>query len=149
MSDVEKIGCQVKCSKEVAGVSTKTKTSENNTMDYRVSGTILVAFVICICSRVQADFKYNVSLAQMSTCRHYNIPMIRGYNYADFFHIPHMKNNKLAENELLHLKFYVMTARDAHILLSATDHPRLLDRVYEIGKDLVREKCLKLKLCTF
>ncbi|XP_061401757.1 neuronal acetylcholine receptor subunit beta-4 [Musca vetustissima] len=80
----------------------------------------------------KADFKYNVSLAQMDTCRHYTIPMNRGYNYADFFHLTHLKNNKLADNELLHLKFYVMTARDAHILLSSTDQPRSKDKVYEV-----------------
>uniref|UniRef100_A0A1A9V5D9 Neurotransmitter-gated ion-channel ligand-binding domain-containing protein n=1 Tax=Glossina austeni TaxID=7395 RepID=A0A1A9V5D9_GLOAU len=73
----------------------------------------------------------------METCKHYAIPATRGYVYTDFFHIRGMNNNKLAANELLHLKFYVMTARDAHILLSVTDHPRLLDRVYEIGKEFV------------
>ncbi|KAL9919377.1 neuronal acetylcholine receptor subunit NtR [Glossina fuscipes fuscipes] len=87
--------------------------------------------VTCL-SLVQGDFKYNVSLSQMETCKHYAIPATRGYVYTDFFHIRGMNNNKLAANELLHLKFYVMTARDAHILLSVTDHPRLLDRVYEI-----------------
>uniref|UniRef100_A0A1A9ZGK1 Neurotransmitter-gated ion-channel ligand-binding domain-containing protein n=1 Tax=Glossina pallidipes TaxID=7398 RepID=A0A1A9ZGK1_GLOPL len=73
----------------------------------------------------------------METCKHYAIPATRGYVYTDFFHVRGMNNNKLAANELLHLKFYVMTARDAHILLSVTDHPRLLDRVYEIGKEFV------------
>lgn len=99
---------------------------------YLIVCGILLIFV----NGVKADLKYNVSLAQMDTCRHYSIPINRGYNYADFFHIHNMNNNKLKENELLHLKFYVMTARDAHILLSVTDHPRLMDRVYEIGRDL-------------
>uniref|UniRef100_A0A1A9WIU0 Neurotransmitter-gated ion-channel ligand-binding domain-containing protein n=1 Tax=Glossina brevipalpis TaxID=37001 RepID=A0A1A9WIU0_9MUSC len=92
------------------------------------SGLVIVIFL----SLVQGDFKYNVSLSQMETCKHYAIPATRGYVYTDFFHVRTMNNNKLAANELLHLKFYVMTARDAHILLSVTDHPRLLDRVYEI-----------------
>lgn len=94
-----------------------------------------LVIVVCL-SLVQGDFKYNVSLSQMETCKHYAIPATRGYVYTDFFHVRGMNNNKLAANELLHLKFYVMTARDAHILLSVTDHPRLLDRVYEIGKEL-------------
>lgn len=85
-------------------------------------------------NNVKADFKYNVSLAQMNTCRHYSIPNNRGYNYAEFFHVHNLNNNNLANAELLHLKFYVMTARDAHILLSVTDRPKLMDRVYEIGK---------------
>uniref|UniRef100_A0A1B0B0Q0 Farnesoic acid O-methyl transferase domain-containing protein n=1 Tax=Glossina palpalis gambiensis TaxID=67801 RepID=A0A1B0B0Q0_9MUSC len=90
-----------------------------------------LVIVTCL-SLVQGDFKYNVILSQMETCTHYAIPATRGYVYTDFFHIRGMNNNKLAANELLHLKFYVMTARDAHILLSVTDRPRLLNRVYEI-----------------
>uniref|UniRef100_A0A1I8PJ48 Neurotransmitter-gated ion-channel ligand-binding domain-containing protein n=1 Tax=Stomoxys calcitrans TaxID=35570 RepID=A0A1I8PJ48_STOCA len=93
---------------------------------------ILVALMTLSFDLTAADFKYNVSLTQMATCHHYVIPMSRGYNYADFFHVQKLKNNKLADNEVLHLKFYVMTARDAHILLSVTDHPRLVDKVYEI-----------------
>ncbi|XP_005187051.2 uncharacterized protein LOC101893266 [Musca domestica] len=93
----------------------------------------LVLWTISIgLQEAMADFKYNVSLAQMDTCRHYTIPTNRGYHYADFFHLTHLKNNKLGDNELLHLKFYVMAARDAHILLATTDHPRLSDKVYEI-----------------
>lgn len=95
---------------------------------------LIVGIIVFYIKTVQADFKYNVSLAQMHTCRHYTIPSNRGYNYADFFHIHKLDNNKMAPNELLHLKFYVMTARDAHILLSVNDHPKLMDRVYEIGK---------------
>lgn len=82
---------------------------------------------------VNGALKYNVSLSQMETCQHYLIPETRGYVYLDFFHLPQLRNNKLASDELLHLKFYVMTSRDAHILLSANDQPRLFDRVYEIG----------------
>ncbi|XP_073847024.1 neuronal acetylcholine receptor subunit NtR [Musca autumnalis] len=93
---------------------------------------IVVISAVVLVGQAKADFKYNVSLAQMDTCRHYTIPLNRGYNYAHFFHLPQLKNNKLADNELLHLKFYVMTARDAHILLASTDHPRLMDKVYEI-----------------
>ena len=89
---------------------------------------------IALPNGVIANFKYNVSLEQMATCHQYIIPNNRGYNYLDFFHIPNLNNNKLKDTELLHLKFYVMTSRDAHILLSVTDHPRLNDRVYEIGK---------------
>ncbi|KAM7342262.1 neuronal acetylcholine receptor subunit NtR [Cochliomyia hominivorax] len=93
---------------------------------------LIVGIIFLNINSIKADFKYNISLAQMDTCRHYSIPNNRGYNYADFFHITKLDNNKLAPNELLHLKFYVMTARDAHILLSVTDRPSLMDRVYEI-----------------
>ncbi|XP_037822468.1 neuronal acetylcholine receptor subunit beta-4 [Lucilia sericata] len=93
---------------------------------------LLVGIVLFYINGVKADFKYNVSLAQMHTCRHYSIPNNRGYSYADFFHIPQLNNNKLAKTELLHLKFYVMTARDAHILLAVNERPKLMDRVYEI-----------------
>lgn len=83
---------------------------------------------------VTGALKYNVSLSQMETCHHYLIPETRGYVYLDFFHVPSLRNNRLANDELLHLKFYVMTSRDAHILLSVNNQPRLFDRVYEIGK---------------
>lgn len=82
---------------------------------------------------VTGALKYNVSLSQMETCHHYLIPETRGYVYLDFFHVPFLRHNKLANDELLHLKFYVMTSRDAHILLSVNNQPRLFDRVYEIG----------------
>ncbi|XP_065367779.1 acetylcholine receptor subunit beta-type acr-3 [Calliphora vicina] len=93
---------------------------------------LIVGIVLLQLNGAKADFKYNVSLAQMDTCRHYTIPNNRGYSYADFFHIPNLNNNKVANTELLHLKFYVMTARDAHILLAVNNRPKLNDRVYEI-----------------
>lgn len=49
-----------------------------------------------------------------------------------------LDNNKARSGERLHLKFYVLTSMDAHILLSVTDRLRPTDRVYEIGKGYCR-----------
>lgn len=100
---------------------------------------------IALPNGVNANFRYNVSLEQMATCHQYIIPNNRGYNYLDFFHIRNLNNNKLKDTELLHLKFYVMTARDAHVLLSVTDRPTLSDRVYEIGKFRIKFNVKKKK----
>lgn len=79
-----------------------------------------------------ATNKYNVSLAQMDTCKELTLRNT-GYAYIHFFHIHHMDNNKVGTNERLHLKFYVLAAMDAHILLATNDKPRSRDHVYEVG----------------
>jgi len=77
--------------------------------------------------------KYNVTLSQLGTCKEYDIKGT-GYVYKDFFYIRTLNNTRTKTNEKLHLKFYVMTNMDAHILLTNTDSPRLTSKVYEIGK---------------
>ncbi|CAD7012792.1 unnamed protein product [Ceratitis capitata] len=75
--------------------------------------------------------KYNVSMAQMDTCKEFRIGST-GYAYTHFFHIHRLDNNKVNANERLHLKFYVLAPMDAHILLATNDRPSIRDRVYEV-----------------
>ena len=82
---------------------------------------------------VEGFNRYNVSFAHLSTCKEYDL-LGTGYGFKDFFPAHSLNNSQLRDNEALHLKFYVMTDMDAHILLSVTHHPRLFDRVYEIGE---------------
>ncbi|XP_034475939.1 neuronal acetylcholine receptor subunit beta-4 [Drosophila innubila] len=81
---------------------------------------------------VAAKSRYNISFAQLDTCDSINIDTSSGYAYKDFFMVHTLDNNNIKSNERLHLKFYVLTSMDAHILLSVTSHPRNSDRVYEI-----------------
>ncbi|KAH8299472.1 hypothetical protein KR044_001735, partial [Drosophila immigrans] len=76
--------------------------------------------------------RYNISFAQLDTCDSIDIDTSHGYAYKDFFMVHALDNNNIKDNERLHLKFYVLTSMDAHILLSVTSHPRHMDRVYEI-----------------
>ncbi|XP_055920838.1 acetylcholine receptor-like protein cup-4 [Eupeodes corollae] len=92
---------------------------------------VISVFAIHTFFQICGASKFNISLSNLATCEEYYIKS-RGYTYADFFNINSMKNGKTKDNERLHLKFYVMTSMDAHILLSEVDNPRKLDRVYEI-----------------
>ncbi|XP_055837476.1 acetylcholine receptor-like protein cup-4 [Episyrphus balteatus] len=87
--------------------------------------------LFAILSRFCDASKFNISLSNLATCEEYNIKS-KGYTYADFFQVNSLKNARTNDNQRLHLKFYVMTSMDAHILLSETDNPRKSDRVYEI-----------------
>ncbi|XP_039479747.1 neuronal acetylcholine receptor subunit beta-2 [Drosophila santomea] len=75
--------------------------------------------------------RFNVSFSQLDSCESYSVPNT-GYGYRTFYMLRELSNNNRKAGERLHLKFYVLTAMDAHILLSVTNHPRLNDRVYEI-----------------
>ncbi|XP_037955761.1 acetylcholine receptor subunit beta-type unc-29 [Teleopsis dalmanni] len=75
--------------------------------------------------------KYNISFAKLESCTEYDI-IRTGYVYKDFFLVHNLNNNDIETHERLHLMFYVLTPKDAHILLSVTEHPREMDRVYEI-----------------
>uniref|UniRef100_A0A0K8UNT0 Uncharacterized protein n=1 Tax=Bactrocera latifrons TaxID=174628 RepID=A0A0K8UNT0_BACLA len=94
-------------------------------------------FSVAICTitllflQLSAANKYNVSLAQMDTCKEFRIANT-GYAYTQFFHLHKLTNNKVNANERLHLKFYVLAPMDAHILLSTNDRPLSRDRVYEV-----------------
>lgn len=91
-----------------------------------------VIWLSFLCLPILAKNKYNVSMLEMATCQEYDLRNT-GYKYSDFFYVHTMNNNEIKNDELLHLKFYVLASMDAHVLLSNTDHPRLMDRVYEIG----------------
>ncbi|KAH8401944.1 hypothetical protein KR009_008797 [Drosophila setifemur] len=98
-----------------------------------------LCFLSCLCqaptpTQAESDTpktRYNVSFAQLDTCESYSVKNT-GYAYRDFFMVHSLDNNKLRNGERLHLKFYVLTTMDAHILLSVTNHLRPNDRVYEI-----------------
>ncbi|KAH8320848.1 hypothetical protein KR067_011352, partial [Drosophila pandora] len=75
--------------------------------------------------------RFNITFGQLDTCDSYSITA-SGYAYRDFFMVHSLDNNKARSGERLHLKFYVLTSMDAHILLSVTDRLRPTDRVYEI-----------------
>ncbi|EDV55558.1 acetylcholine receptor subunit beta-type acr-3 [Drosophila erecta] len=79
----------------------------------------------------QSSTRFNVSFAQLDSCESLSVPNT-GYGYRKFYILHELSNNNRKAGERLHLKFYVLTAMDAHILLSVTNHPRLNDRVYEI-----------------
>ncbi|KAI8035927.1 neuronal acetylcholine receptor subunit alpha-4 [Drosophila gunungcola] len=74
--------------------------------------------------------RFNVSFSQLESCESYKVPI--GYGYRNFFMVHTLSNNNKKAGQRLHLKFYVMTSMDAHILLSVTNHLRPNDRVYEI-----------------
>ncbi|XP_020800363.1 neuronal acetylcholine receptor subunit alpha-3 [Drosophila serrata] len=94
--------------------------------------SVALAFYSCLCLAPPiAHCKYNVSFAQLDSCESYSI-RDAGYAYRDFFMVHSLDNNKAKAGERLHLKFYVLTTMDAHILLSVTNHVRPNDRVYEI-----------------
>ncbi|XP_017045094.1 neuronal acetylcholine receptor subunit alpha-6 [Drosophila ficusphila] len=79
----------------------------------------------------QSQSRFNVSFSQLDSCESISIPNT-GYGYRTFFMVHELDNNNRKAGEWLHLKFYVMTSMDAHILLSVTNHLRGNDRVYEI-----------------
>ncbi|XP_001362061.3 neuronal acetylcholine receptor subunit alpha-10 [Drosophila pseudoobscura] len=89
---------------------------------------------LCLCLALPAHTvagRYNISFAQLDTCDSYTIKEA-GYAYRDFFMVHTLDNNQVNNNKRLHLKFYVLTSMDAHILLSVTNRLRPNDRVYEI-----------------
>ncbi|KAL7735388.1 hypothetical protein ACLKA6_003238 [Drosophila palustris] len=95
----------------------------------------LISSLLCLALTqrpVAAKSRYNISFAQLDTCDSIDIDTSSGYAYKDFFMVHTLDNNNIKANERLHLKFYVLTSMDAHILLSVTSHPRHTDRVYEI-----------------
>ncbi|KAH8348505.1 hypothetical protein KR084_008050 [Drosophila pseudotakahashii] len=75
--------------------------------------------------------RFNVSFSQLDSCESHSVAST-GYGYRKFYVLHELNNNNQKEGERLHLKFYVLTSMDAHILLSVTNHPRINDRVYEI-----------------
>ncbi|XP_016967744.1 uncharacterized protein LOC108036246 [Drosophila biarmipes] len=75
--------------------------------------------------------RFNVSFSQLDSCDSFSVPNT-GYSYRKFYMLRDLSNNNRKAGERLHLKFYVLTTMDAHILLSVTNHPRINDRVYEI-----------------
>ncbi|SPP72752.1 neuronal acetylcholine receptor subunit beta-2 [Drosophila guanche] len=92
------------------------------------------ALVLCLCLALPAHTaagRYNISFAQLDSCESYTIKEA-GYAYRDFFMVHTLDNNQIKGKERLHLKFYVLTSMDAHILLSVTNRLRPNDRVYEI-----------------
>ncbi|XP_050324674.1 uncharacterized protein LOC126755975 [Bactrocera neohumeralis] len=93
--------------------------------------SLAVCIITLLFLQLSAANKYNVSLAQMDTCKEFRIANT-GYAYTQFFHIHKLANNKVNANERLHLKFYVLAPMDAHILLSTNDRPLSRDRVYEV-----------------
>ncbi|XP_017479014.1 PREDICTED: neuronal acetylcholine receptor subunit beta-4 [Rhagoletis zephyria] len=102
-----------------------------NSLSFSSSLGLVISVVTVIFVHYAAANKYNVSLGQMDTCKELTLRNT-GYAYIHFFHIQHMNNNKVAANESLHLKFYVLAAMDAHILLATNDKPRSRDHVYEV-----------------
>lgn len=102
--------------------------------------TRLISTLLCLLlvqHPVAAKNRFNISLEQLDACESLDIPLSSGYAYKDFFVVHKFDNNKVQTNERIHLKFYVLTTMDAHILLSVTNYPRHNDRVYEIGKSVV------------
>ncbi|XP_055837523.1 uncharacterized protein LOC129905916 [Episyrphus balteatus] len=76
--------------------------------------------------------KFNISYSQLDTCKEYFIES-GDHKYKDYFQISSMNNPKLEDNQRLHLKFFVMTRMDAHILLSEFENQTCSDPVYEIA----------------
>ncbi|XP_055837506.1 uncharacterized protein LOC129905904 [Episyrphus balteatus] len=54
----------------------------------------------------------------------------RAYGYRDFIEVSSIKTNLPKHNERLHMKFYVMTSMEAHILLSENNSPNWEFPVY-------------------
>ncbi|KAH8290831.1 hypothetical protein KR054_006303 [Drosophila jambulina] len=104
----------------------------SNKTSWLIKCSVALALCSCLCLAPPiAHCKYNVSFAQLDSCETYLI-QDAGYAYRDFFMVNSLDNNRAKAGERLHLKFYVLTTMDAHILLSVTNHVRPNDRVYEI-----------------
>ncbi|XP_030372094.1 acetylcholine receptor subunit beta [Scaptodrosophila lebanonensis] len=97
-------------------------------------GLWLISCILCLVpwtTSAATKGRYNITFAELDSCDTYEITE-GGYAYKDFFIVHSLDNNNIKNDERLHLKFYVLTSMDAHILLSVTDRPRPHDRVYEI-----------------
>ncbi|XP_055837288.1 uncharacterized protein LOC129905752 [Episyrphus balteatus] len=79
--------------------------------------------IIAILSHFCKASKFNINLSDLETCQEYYL-QDKEYGYKDFFEVNSMKQNLTKDNELLHLKFYVTTSKDAHILLSEDYNPK-------------------------
>jgi len=108
----------------------------NNTMNNLIKCLLTIC---CLCLALidqaeseQPSTRFNVSFSQLDSCESFSVPNT-GYGYRKFYMLHELSNNNRKAGERLHLKFYVLTSMDAHILLSVTSHPRVNDRVYEIG----------------
>lgn len=58
--------------------------------------------------------------------------MSGGNQYRHYFHINDVQTGAQG-HWIFNLKFYVLAASNAHIILSKTDTPSAFDPVYEIG----------------
>ncbi|XP_055836810.1 uncharacterized protein LOC129905363 [Episyrphus balteatus] len=92
---------------------------------------IITLFAILFGFDIGDANKFNISYSHLDTCKEYTILSLHR-KYKDYFQISSMKNRELEDNQRLHLKFYVMTQKDAHILLSEFENQSYSDPVYEI-----------------
>lgn len=94
-------------------------------------GLILDLFLV-LCVECTFGSRCNVGWSELINCKEYRAGP--NHLYEKFFSPDEIRNNP-EENERLRLKFYVIAARDAHILLSPVVNAVKADDVYEIGKD--------------
>ncbi|XP_055532815.1 uncharacterized protein LOC129722956 [Wyeomyia smithii] len=79
-----------------------------------------------------SESKYNVSYADLDKCKQFNA--VSGYNYHTFFKLKDLENHNLDNETIVNLRLFVVTNKDAHILLSDVDSasPEATNQVYEI-----------------
>jgi hypothetical protein len=69
----------------------------------------------------------------LAKCKEYDA--LVGYNYNSYFEIQELGNLRDTD-DILSLRLVVLAAKDAHILLSATDNPKSDETVIEIGEQM-------------
>ncbi|XP_053683435.1 uncharacterized protein LOC128733695 [Sabethes cyaneus] len=77
-----------------------------------------------------SESKYNVSYADLDKCKQYNA--VSGYNYHTFFKLEELENHSLDNETVINLRLFVITSKDAHILLSDIESATADAQVYEI-----------------
>lgn len=91
---------------------------------FKVSAILLF---ISFTSGFNTSLPYNA----FDGCKEYRID--GQYIYKEAFSILGLKNNRPYDNEVFRMKFYVLTDRDANIMISNEQKSQTNDRVYEIG----------------
>lgn len=77
-------------------------------------------------------FNANLPYSAFNGCREYRID--GQYIYKDAFNIKNFRNNRPYDNEIFRMKFYVLTDRDANIMISNVEKVQDNEPVYEISK---------------
>uniref|UniRef100_A0A0P6K120 Putative farnesoic acid 0-methyl transferase n=1 Tax=Aedes aegypti TaxID=7159 RepID=A0A0P6K120_AEDAE len=93
----------------------------------------LLAWLILVAGSIQygsAESKYNVTYADLDKCKQYNA--VSGYNYHAFFKLADLDNHSPDNETIVNLRLFVVTAKDAHVLLSDSDSNIADAQVYEI-----------------
>ncbi|KAL5274377.1 hypothetical protein ACFFRR_000858 [Megaselia abdita] len=80
--------------------------------------------------KLVSGFDTNLPYSAFNECKEYRVD--GQYVYKDSFNIHGLKNNRPYDNEVFRMKFYVLTDRDANIMISNERKVQNNDNAYEI-----------------